>query len=233
VQNVGAITDTNDIESSGFEAEITLNPTRNWRIAFNAAKQETVLTNIAPGLTKVLETVWLPHLAKYGDLDWNEPVGLVSGNNVMQQISERFLDYFAIKGQEGRPQMEQRKWRFNVITRYNFTEGRLKGFSAGGAIRWEDAYAAGYPIFTDPRGVIQPDLKRAYFASPQTSYDLSFGYRRRIWGNKDWTAQINVRNLQNWFGDKYTAIRYQPDGSVARIRYDPPMQMFLTNTFRF
>ena len=151
----------------------------------------------------------------------------------MQQISERFLDYFAIKGQEGRPQMEQRKWRFNVITRYNLTQGKLKGFSIGGAIRWEDSYAAGYPIFTDPRGVIQPDLNNAYLASPQTSYDLSFGYRRRILGNKDWTAQINFRNLQNWFGDKYTAIRYQPDGSVARIRYDPPMQVFLTNTFRF
>ncbi len=71
--------------------------------------------------------------------------------------------------------MEQRIWRFNVITRYNFTEGRLKGFPAGGAVSWEDGYAAGYPIFTDRRGVIQPDLTKPYFASPQTSYDLSFG----------------------------------------------------------
>ena len=55
------------------------------------------------------------------------------------------------------------------ITRYNFMAGKLKGFSAGGAIRWEDAYAAGYPIITDTRGVIQPDLRNAYFASPQTS----------------------------------------------------------------
>ena len=233
VQNVGVITDTNDIESRGFEAEITVNPTRNWRIAFNAARQETILTNIAPRLTHLFETIWLPHLQKYGSMDWNEPVGLVSGNTVLQQVNERFLDYFALKGQEGRPQMEQRKWRLNVITRYNFTEGRIRGFSIGGAIRWEDAYAAGYPIFTDDRGVIQPDLKNAWLASPQTSYDLTLGYRRRILGNKDWTAQLNVRNLQNLYSDKYTAIRYQPDGSVARIRFDPPFQIFLTNTFRF
>jgi hypothetical protein len=103
----------------------------------------------------------------------------------------------------------------------------------GGAIRWEDSYAAGYPIFTDSRGVIQPDLLKAYYASPQTSYDLTLGYRRRILGNKDWSAQLNIRNLQNWLGDKVTAIRYQPDGSVARVRFDPPMQMLLTNTFRF
>jgi hypothetical protein len=232
-QFAGQIADTNDIESRGFEAEITFNPTPNWRMAFNAAKQETILTNIAPGLTKVLESVWLPHLAKYGDLDWNEPVGIVSGNNVSQQVSDRLLDYHAIKGQEGRPQMEQRKWRFNFITRYQWSEGRLKGFSAGGAIRWEDKYAAGYPLINDPRGIILPDLQHAYFASPQTSYDLTFGYRRRILGNKDWTAQLNFRNLQNWFNDKVTAIRYQPDGSIARVRFDPPMQVLLTNTFRF
>lgn len=56
-QWAGAITDNNDIESRGFEAEIILNPTRNWRIAFSAASQETVLTNIAPALTKLLDGV--------------------------------------------------------------------------------------------------------------------------------------------------------------------------------
>lgn len=231
-QFAGQIADTNDIESRGFEAEITFNPTRHWRIAFNAAKQETVLTNIAPGLTRLLQSVWLPHLERYGDLDWNEPVRVVAGNNLRQQVNQRLLDYFAIKGQEGRPQMEQRKWRLNFITRYQFSAGRLRGVSLGGAIRWEDRYAAGYPLLDDPRGFVLPDLRHAWFASPQTSYDLTLGYRRRVLG-KDWTAQLNVRNLQNWFSDKVTAIRYQPDGSVARVRFDPPMQMFLTNTVRF
>ena len=68
-QWAGAITDTNDIESRGFEAEIIFNPTRNWRIAFNAAKQETILTNIAPGLTKLLQEVWLPHLEQFGAVE--------------------------------------------------------------------------------------------------------------------------------------------------------------------
>jgi hypothetical protein len=30
-----------------------------------------------------------------------------------------------------------------------------------------------------------------------------------------------------------TASRYQPDGSVARVRFDPPLQVYLTNTVRF
>jgi hypothetical protein len=68
-QWAGTITDTNNIQSKGFEVDMVLNSTRNWRVAFNAARQETILTNIAPALTSLLEKVWLPHLAKYGDLD--------------------------------------------------------------------------------------------------------------------------------------------------------------------
>ena len=150
-----------------------------------------------------------------------------------QQINDRLLDYYAIKGQEGRPQMEQRKWRFNAITRYNFTEGRLKEFSIGGAVRWEDRYATGYPLFNDPRGIILPVIANPYLSDTETSYDLTLGYRRRILRDKDWTAQLNVRNLQNWTSDKVSAIRHQPDGTVARVRYDPPFQVLLTNTFRF
>lgn len=232
-QFAGAITDTQDILSKGFEAEIILNPTRNLRLALNAASQQTILTNIAPRLSQVLETVWLPHLARYGDLDWNEPVEVVAGNNVTQQINDRLLDYYAVKGQEGRPQNEQRKWRFNAVGRYQFSEGRLRGFSVGGAVRWEDSYATGYPLINDPRGVILPDVFNPYLGEEEMSYDLTLGYRRRIWDRKEWTVQLNVRNLQNMFSDNVTAIRHQPDGTVARARFDPPLQVLLTNTLRF
>ncbi len=232
-QFAGNITDTNDIESKGFEADIIFNPSRNLRLAFNAASQETINTNIAPALTALLEKTWLPHLVKYGDLDWNQPAEVIAGNTVNQQINERLLDYFAVKGQEGRPQAEQRKWRFNMVTRYQFTEGRLRGVSIGGAARWEDRYATGYPILNDPRGLILPDINNPYMADTQMSYDLMFGYRRRIMGTKEWTAHLNVRNLQNMFSDTVSAIRHQPDGNIARVRYDPPFQVLLTNTFRF
>ncbi len=232
-QAAGDITDTSDIVSKGFEAELIFNPTRNWRIAFNAASQETILTNIAPRLTQVLNTVWLPHLAQFGELDWNTPVETVSGNTTSQQINGNLLEYWAAKGQEGRPQAEQRKWRVNTIARYLFSEGRLRGVSIGGAVRWEDQYAAGYPQLDDPRGLILPDVRNPYLVEAELSYDLSLGYRRKIFGNKDWTAQLNLRNLQNWSSDKVTAVRFQPDGSIARVRFDPPFQVLLTNTFRF
>lgn len=232
-QAAGNITDTNDILSKGFEAELIFNPNRNWRIAFNAASQETILTNIAPRLTHVLETVWLPHLAQFGDLDWNAPVEVVNGNTTTQQVNDRLLEYYSVKGQEGRPQAEQRKWRFNFVTRYLFTEGRLRGFSVGGALRWEDRYAGGYPMREEAGGLVLPDIRNPYFVDTETSLDLTLGYRRRILRDRDWTAQLNVRNLQNWRSDAVTAVRFQPDGTAARVRFDPPFQVLLTNTFRF
>ena len=192
-----------------------------------------MLTNIAPALTALLEKTWLPQLAKFGDLDWNLPTEVVAGNNVTQQVNDRLLDYYAAKGQEGRAQSEQRKWRVNAVARYQFGEGRLKGFSVGGAVRWEDVYATGFPSLNDPRGFIVPDVAHPYFSEPATSIDLTFGYRRKILQRYDWTAQLNVRNVQNWGSDGVTTIRTQPDGSAARVRFDPPFQMLLTNTFKF
>ncbi|MDO8544028.1 MAG: hypothetical protein Q7S40_26600, partial [Opitutaceae bacterium] len=232
-QAAGNVVDTQDIESRGFEAEIIYNPTRNWRIAFNAAKQETVLTNIMPRVTGLLNSLWLPHLQKYGDLDWNLPVEPLNGNTTAQQINEAVLEYYAVKGQEGRPQAEQRKWRMNFVTRYQFSRGRLKGFTIGGALRWEDQYALGYPIINDPRGLVLPDVYNPYWSEREMSYDLTLGYRRRVRRDTDWTAQLNVRNLQNWNSDEITVVRRQPDGSPARVRFDPPLQVLLTNTFKF
>lgn len=232
-QFAGNVTDTNDIQSKGFEVELIYNPTRSLRLAFNAAKQETVNTNIAPALTRLLEDTWLPHLAQFGNLDWSAPAEPVAGNTTLQQINDRLLDYYVVKGQEGRPQAEQRKWRLNLIGRYQFGEGRLRGFSLGGAARWEDKYAGGYPIVNDPRGIILPDIRNPYFVDSQLSFDLNMGYRRRIAGNREWIAQLNVRNLQNAWSDKVTVVRFQPDGSSARARFDPPLQVLLTNTVRF
>jgi len=235
-QWAGAITDTQDIDASGFEAEIIYNPTRSWRIAFNAAQQETVLTNIAPRLTGLLNDVWIPHLAQFGHLDWNAPVQENAGNTTAQQVNNRLIDYFAIKGNEGRANPETREWRFNFITNYQFRAGGLKGFSIGGAARWEDEFAGGYPLLVDSAtGLITPDVNNPFYGKRQMSVDATFGYRRKLdfFGGVDWRMQINIRNLQNLDNGDVQATRYQPDGSVARARFGAPSQFWLTNTFSF
>lgn len=143
------------------------------------------------------------------------------------------LEYYIVKGQEGRPQAEQRKWRVNFVSRYQFSEGRLKGFSLGGAARWQDVFATGYPLIDDPRGIVIPDVGHPYWSEPEWSVDLMFGYRRKILRSREWTAQLNLRNVQNWTSDEIFEVRTQPDGTAARVRYLPPLQILLTNTFSF
>jgi len=227
-------TDTFDLVSKGFEFELTLNPTKNWRIAFNAAKQQTIRNNVSPRLTALLEDFVFPYMDQWGQYDFNDPVRPVMGNTILQQTNSRLLQYYNIKAQEGLPAAEVRKWRANFVTNYRFSEGRMKGFSVGGAIRWQDSYAIGFPLTEgDYPGLVVQDIANPYYSDDMTSYDLFFGYRRKLLDKFNWSVQLNVRNLQNWDGDDVSPMRLQPDGSIARARFDPPREFLLTNTFRF
>jgi len=233
-QWAGQITDTQDISAKGLEAEFIINPTKSWRIAFNAAKQQTVLTNFAPRLEKILEDFWIPHLEQFGGLDWNAPVEPVNGVTTLENRNDFLLDYFALKGNEGKPNAEQREWRFNVVTNYSFREGMLKGWSIGGAARWQDEYAGGYPTIEDPNSVlILPDTDNPWLVESDLAIDLSFGYRAKIFDNVNWRMQINLKNVDNWDNADLEFTRYQPDGTPARARFSAPRTVFLTNTFTF
>jgi len=231
-QWAGSISDTTDINSKGMEAEIILNPTKNWRIAFNAAQQETTLSNIAPRLTEFVDFL-IPYVQEFGFLDWSNPAEEVNGATFTDQIGDRLLEYFYVKNLEGKPTAEQREWRFNLVTNYTFREGRLNGFQIGGAARWQDDSAAGFPIYFDEAlGFYQPDVENPWRDDTDLAIDLTFGYRKKF-GDIDWRTQINVRNAHNWDNTDVDITRYQPDGRPARARFAPPRQIMWTNTFRF
>ena len=231
--------DTQDIQAKGFEWELTMNPTRAWRVSLNFADTETVLTNIGPRMTELFEGFWLPHLEKFGGLDWNNPIGQVNGNTTLQQVNLDVLEFLEQKAQEGKPTLEQRQYRVNFVTNYRFNEGFLQGFSVGGAARWQSDNAVGYPLIPRADGVVQPDITRPYLNEEVWNFDLTFAYRKKITDKIDWTVQINIRNLQNLHNDDLSTIRKNPDpsnsdfGIPARMRFDPPSQFLLTNTFRF
>ena len=231
-QWAGQITDTQDIQSKGMEAELIINPTRSWRIAINAAQQKTILTNFAPRLERIIEDLWAPHILQYGWLDWSLPISPLAGESMAVNRNDFLLDYYALKGNEGKPNPEQREWRFNVVTNYQFREGPLNGFSIGGAVRWQDEYAGGFPNIVREDGLIIPDVSSPYLVEDDTAVDLTFGYRKKI-GDINWRSQINVRNVQNWDNADIQLHRFQPDGTAARARFEPPRQIMWTNTFTF
>ncbi len=234
IQWAGAIADTTDITSKGMEAEFIINPTKSWRIAFNAARQQVVMDNIGPRLTDLVDSFLLPYMQEFGYLDWGNPTGAPQGPTYESQTYERLVEHFYYKGLEGQPTSEQREWRFNLITNYSFQQGPLKGFQIGGAARWQDEVNGGYPVvFNEDLRIYEPVIEEGYFTDTDLAVDLTFGYRKKIMGNVDWRMQINMRNVHNWDNTDVDVFRFQQDGSPARARYAPPRQIWLTNTFRF
>ena len=66
-------------------------------------------------------------------------------DNTIGRDYEREIRRIQIEmGQEGIASQEQREWRINALARYDFRSVPLKGFSLGGALRYQDEVAAGY-----------------------------------------------------------------------------------------
>lgn len=227
------VTDVADVTTKGLEIELVVNPSRNWRLAFNAAKYETSLTNIAPRLAGFVDDVVLPYLTQFGDLDFDQPLEPVQGATTLTQLNTQLLQLFAAQAAAGSPQAEQPKWRANFVTNYRFTEGRLRGFSFGGAARWQGKFAIGYPLLDRGGGLVVQDIAKPYWSEEVLGLDLRAGYRCTVFRNIDWTIQLNIQNVNNWNSRNLTTLRAQPNGAAARVRFDPPREIFVTNTFRF
>jgi hypothetical protein len=127
---------------------------------------------------------------------------------------------------------EQREWRATGVTNYQFKEGRLKGFSLGGAARWQSKAATGYVFkLEETTGVPIPDVSQPFFDDGLFNADLWFSYQRKISDRIGWKIQLNIRNIIRDSAD--IPVKTNPDGQIAVIRVPNPRTIYLTNTFRF
>ncbi len=228
---------TSDTISKGYEFELTANPLPNWRLAFNASKTNATRVNVggatltefieymdsmllAPGSTE-LEGEFTPAGAvpRWGG------AGAAIGPNVYAPWK---ANYTKMKLQEGTQSDEIRKWRFNVMTNYSFSTGRLKGVGIGAAYRWQDKVVVGYPVTADGGY----DLSQPYYGPSEDSVDTWVSYERKLTEKINWKVQLNVRNL--FADDSLIPTAVQPDGYTwATVRVAPSREWFLTNTFSF
>lgn len=227
-----ATTDVADNTTKGMEIEIIANPTPNWRVAVSVSKYKTILDNIAPRLSAFVETVHIPYLKQFGNLVYASP-SRIDGQTTTEATDDTLFPFFADKAAEGTRAQEQREWSASVVTNYKFTHGRLAGFSVGGAYRWQDRNVFGNQLM-EVNGIVVPDLSKPYWSDPEHNIDVWFKYGRKIFAKRiNWEIQLNIRNLNNWRSNEVSVVRVQPTGEAARARYDPPREIFVTNTFRF
>lgn len=243
---------TSTVDSKGLEFQLTYNPTQNWTIKLNAARQETVFSNIGPEWDEwVAERMplWTSASAEGFPNFWEttgadfEAAGLTGvGPGSDQTVADWwFSNVGAIvstaKRLEGKVTQDQREWRANLITNYYFDEGRFRGLGIGGAVRWEDEAVIGYlGSEPDPDGIIRSlDVNRPVFDDAETHLDLwaSYTFERLPFFGDETRAkiQINVRDALEDGDLKPVAVN--PDGTPTVFRIVDPRQWFLTTTFEF
>jgi outer membrane receptor for ferric coprogen and ferric-rhodotorulic acid len=216
---------TVDTTSKGIEFELFAQPTDNWNITFNAAKTNATRQNLGATLVSVINqqlTLWN---SDAGNLRlWGN-----SGNTMRQYFMQNIYGpYQNLLAQQGSSAPEIRPWRFNLISSYSFTEGALRGWSVGGADRWQQGEILGYALNQQTQLI---DVNRPYRGGSENSVDLWVGYQHKLTSRVNWSIQLNVRDVGK--KARLVAISVEPDGSPAAYRIQDGMSWQLTNRFTF
>ena len=234
---------TSDFKSEGYETELNFTPTRNWNFRVNGAKSEATETNIGAAWFAWRDArlaTWQGVVAKNGERDTGgQPVTWKTAPFSAAQPTGQTLEQYynsSLVGQalafmsaaDGRATASARGARANVIGNYRFSEGRLKGFNLGGAMRWRSAPTIGYGVKTGSNGTVGLDLDKVYEGKSENYVDLFVGYRGRMkpFGGINYRVQLNVRNLLN--ENDPIPIGALTTGAVSRIATVDPRTTVLT-----
>ncbi len=136
---------------------------------------------------------------------------------------------------EGQSAPGQRKYRGALLTNYNFTEGRFRGFSVGGGQRWESKASIGYygrASGANGTSLDVSDVSRPIYDDGNSYTDLWIYYSRRILNDKvRWKIQLNIDNVFEDGGLRVAGVNY--DGSPYAFRIIDPRGFKLTSSFDF
>lgn len=232
---------TEDNVSKGWEIELSANPTRNWRVLLNASKTDARRTNIGndnmrefmelvasslvdPDGLRRLHHFWGTQDVVTAGKNWFDGEGLVGAPGSEWRLAQLV---------ENTTVPEMREWRLNLVTNYEFIEGRLKGFHAGGGLRYQSSVVIGYPPMGNPNDptTVEYDLDSPYRGPSETNLDLWVGYSRKLSDQVNWHVQLNLKDA--FQDNELIPITYQPNGTPAAFRIAPTQTWFLTNSFEF
>ncbi len=221
--------DVKDQKTHGVELQLVANVTKNFRLMANASRNVSVLEaqghysfqylaqNYATWEAQASRAVVSTDAKTVGDL-----VNLIK----QEESDDRRII--------GIRQVRLHEWQANLIGRYQFDrDSVLKGFAAGGAVRWRNA-----PVIGFARSGTVLDPSRPFRSTPSSNLDVFGEYTRTFaaMGRKvRWSAQLRVQNV---FDDR-TLLPWiaEDDGTGQPIitqRLRPGARQFvLSSTFGF
>ncbi len=225
---------TTNASTKGVEVDLGGNITDNWRVVLNWGHQETITDDTAPVAGPIILAI-AGNIAKAGFTGVSTQPSLGGGNSFGNASNGSVNALIAAKAKDGTASAEQRRDRVNLISTYSFAQhSKFKGFTVGGALRWQSRIATGYRTQVSSSGIVTPIISQPFFGPDEMNGDAWVSYRKRLkFGGRpiNWTIQLNVRNLIGT--NDYIPVITNPDGNVAVVRNPPTKEWFLTNSFSF
>ncbi|MDQ8199446.1 hypothetical protein QEH56_14865 [Pelagicoccus enzymogenes] len=226
-----------DTVSEGVELEAIFNPTKSWRISVSASKQEALRAGVGALEIQFAEAFLSNMEAAHGPDIFQASRNPAIGQDAPWLAQYRTETLFPIRAEAAKsgtllPEMPE--WKANIVTRYQFREGALKGFHIGGAVTWTDEKAVGYPNTEDAFGNTVADVANPFYTSDRHSVSVNCGYKRRLdlFGQKvDWNARLAIGNALG--DDELIVTKINPDGSTGQVRVPPERIWSITNEFKF
>lgn len=210
---------TQDFTAEGMEIEIAYNPTPNWTLLLTVGKQETVTSNTYPLLRQfIADDGWVTQKWVNSSFAQNYYINADAtqtlAENAILSIVNPIKQAITL---DGIPQIEQRKWRVNFNTSYNF--GResdiipdfLGDFTIGGGIRYEDEIGIGFGVAENELGNMAYDPMQAFYGPSQAFLDLFFRSQYDINDRYTLTVQVNIKDVTDH--DDLIPFYANPDGS--------------------
>lgn len=209
---------TQDFVSEGMEIEIAYNPMPNWTMLLTLARQETVTSNTYPVLQQYVEDFVRP--------TWIESTfaqNYFIDSSASETLAERAERTIALPvqralTQDGIPQIEQREWRVNFNTSYNFGADSniipdwAGNLTVGGGFRWQDEVGTGFGVSQNELGEFALDPEQPFFGDSQLFVDIFGRTAYRLGENRALVFQVNVSDVTDE-GNSLIPVFTNPDGS--------------------
>lgn len=210
--------DLADLETKGYEINVTANVTPSWRVFFNLSHSESVETNLLKRSR--------PAAALVVPL-WRNPAAQSLVTTAGVTVAREILNYeswlASTTAVENEGTIGHRELEMRGFTRYDFRSGLLKGVFVGGGLSYGSAPVIGRS--TD--GLL-------YKAEARREADLLFGYKTRLpaaFGRAGVEIQFNANNLLQQ--SPYTLLRRDPDGQYYRAMINAPTSYMLSVRLNF
>lgn len=241
-----------DRKAHGIEATITANPLDGLSIAFSAAKNTTVESNIAKMYfdfvdARMADWETMPN----APIKTNSSSGLINSTYTIQSFMSKWVvpQLNFLKMVEGIPNPSERKYRFNFTSSYKWKSGLLKGAFAGASSIYRSRGAIGsdyraatsedlkynYLAVASPQTTLVPDFNKMLYAPGMITWDAFGGYEMKLAKGKiKWRIQLNIRNVLN--NQSLVPLRAQViNGEQVNTVFNTaePRQYLLTNSISF